>query len=137
MSSERLYTQIIDHLLSSTGVTSRVGTRVRPFESLPQLTDFPAVAVTVVGAERPQRAYASDAGHVQYSVQADSFASGKLDSIRLADAVRSSLQWLLGGSGSTVVPNVRACVIDSEFHLYDAESRAHRVMQQYTVHLEE
>lgn len=130
MSEDTVHRAIYGHLSGSTGLTALVGTRIRPFRTLKQDEDQPAVVFSRISADRFP-GYGGEADHVRVILQVDCYANGRLECLDVAEQVRLRLKdW----SGSTAYPAIRGTTLEDEREFYEPQSETYRVLMQYQVH---
>ena len=93
------------------------------------LTQFPCVVLTKVGASRGVTKSGTD-NLVNSSYQIDSYAATYTQAVQVADAVRAAL---VDYNGVVAGHEIKTANIENEFALIDPDPGLYRIMQSYSV----
>lgn len=96
------------YLLTITGVTDLVSTRIRP-DALTQNETFPAVVLSETRSDHIHTISAS-AGFVESLIEFACFSATRLEAESVGEAVRQALQGYTGTAGSETI---KSCILES------------------------
>lgn len=117
---------LAQRLLSATGVTALVGTRVEPL-LLPDNASYPSVVYRTFDRE-PTSTFADDVALSATSIEVESYGTTYASARATADAVKSALQRWSGTVAGIVVDHV---FYEDETADYDSEARVFVISQDY------
>ena len=96
------------YLLTITGVTDLVSTRIRP-DALTQNETFPAVVLSETRSDHMHTISAS-AGFVESLIEFACFSATRLEAESVGEALRQALQGYTGTAGSETI---KSCILES------------------------
>jgi hypothetical protein len=101
------------YLLTITGVTNLVGTRIRP-DALIENETWPAIVLTETSTEHIHTLNRS-AGFAESDIDVACFSDTRLEAESVAEAVRDAMQGYIGAAGSETI---KSCRLDSRNSVY-------------------